>query len=228
MLKQINYIISIFLVMGITNSCHPMKRTLLYIVRHGETNWNKSPKKVQGHTDIPLNDTGLQQAAELRDFLQEQKIHFAHCVSSDLLRAVETAKIVYEGQNSIVCDKNLRERYAGSFEGCLWSDYIKVTSQEKFGIEQDDSMRKRVFCVLDDLGERFSNSNTLVVTHGGVIKIILTKLLNLSQDYEISVKNAAILTIACNEDRLWHVAGLQGIQLKLESNKGTDTFSIKK
>ncbi len=89
--------------------------TVFYIVRHGQTDWNVQ-KKIQGHADIPLNDTGRAQAAELSETLGP--IAFDYCFSSDLQRAAETA-LILNRNSSIQVDQRLRERNFGPWEGCL-------------------------------------------------------------------------------------------------------------
>ena len=64
---------------------------MIYLVRHGQTDWNIE-KKTQGHTDIPLNGTGKRQAEELAEKIADLKID--RIISSDLLRARETAEIM--------------------------------------------------------------------------------------------------------------------------------------
>lgn len=88
---------------------------MLYIMRHGETDWNLK-YKLQGSTDIPLNETGRvmakNAAKEYRD------IHFDVCYVSPLSRARETAKLVLEGRNiPIIVDNRLREMSFGEYEG---------------------------------------------------------------------------------------------------------------
>lgn len=68
-----------------------MSKTEIYIFRHGETDWNKE-RRFQGHTDIPLNQNGRQQASELA--LKIRKINPELILTSDLLRAKQTAEIV--------------------------------------------------------------------------------------------------------------------------------------
>ena len=64
---------------------------VLYVVRHGETDWNKV-KRVQGHTDIPLNEYGRHLARETAKGLKETRIDLA--ITSPLIRAKETAQII--------------------------------------------------------------------------------------------------------------------------------------
>jgi uncharacterized phosphatase len=65
--------------------------TLLYLVRHGETDWNRA-RRIQGATDIPLNDLGRAQAAEAGDLLSRRS--FDRVVASPLSRAAETGSII--------------------------------------------------------------------------------------------------------------------------------------
>lgn len=88
---------------------------MLYIIRHGKTDWNEI-HKLQGRTDIPLNDEGRQMA---RDAAKEYgDIHFDVCYCSPLCRARETAELLLEGRNvPIVIDERLKEMSFGIYEG---------------------------------------------------------------------------------------------------------------
>ena len=66
---------------------------MIYIVRHGQTEKNKA-KVLQGRSDVPLNDAGRQQAAEVRERFEREGISFDKIYTSPLVRAVETAQIV--------------------------------------------------------------------------------------------------------------------------------------
>ena len=86
----------------------------LYLVRHGETDWNVKGL-LQGHTDIDLNKTGIKQAKELAKKLR--RIKFAISFSSDLLRARRTAEIIAtEKKIAVKTTTTLRERKFGRFE----------------------------------------------------------------------------------------------------------------
>lgn len=88
---------------------------MLYIIRHGKTDWN-AEYKLQGRIDIPLNEEGRQMA---RDAAREYKnIHLDVCYCSPLCRAQETAKILLEGRGvPIITDNRLREMSFGECEG---------------------------------------------------------------------------------------------------------------
>ena len=86
-----------------------------YIIRHGQTNWNKEGR-IQGKTDIELNEEGIKQAEEAKRILKDYPIDMI--VSSTLKRARKTAEIINEAKNvPIMFDKALEERGFGDFEG---------------------------------------------------------------------------------------------------------------
>jgi broad specificity phosphatase PhoE len=86
------------------------------VIRHGETDWNKS-QRFQGQSDIPLNQTGREQAARLAAALREI-LPFQRVVASDLSRARETAEIVHRGYTQpIITDPAFREMGFGDWEG---------------------------------------------------------------------------------------------------------------
>jgi hypothetical protein len=98
-----------------------MLQRSFYFLRHGETDWNKEGR-VQGHTDIPLNDTGRSQAEQVVCILARTPIH--RIVVSSLSRAYETASIVNAAlQKPLAVDEGLKERHFGDFEGLKISEY---------------------------------------------------------------------------------------------------------
>ena len=88
---------------------------MLYVLRHGKTDWNEQ-KRLQGRTDIPLNDEGRQMA---REAAKEYKdINFDICYCSPLIRARETAELLLEGRDvEIIYDDRLKEMSFGEYEG---------------------------------------------------------------------------------------------------------------
>lgn len=88
---------------------------MLYIMRHGKTDWN-AKRKLQGRTDIPLNEEGKRMAENAGK--EYQDTHFDICYCSPLARAKETAEIVLKGRNvPIVADERLVEMSFGIYEG---------------------------------------------------------------------------------------------------------------
>jgi probable phosphoglycerate mutase len=93
---------------------------MLFLFRHGETDWNREGR-LQGHTDTPLNATGLGQAEALAETLRPHRLDAV--VSSDLMRAWTTARIVAGALGlPLLADPGLRETNVGAAEGLLWID----------------------------------------------------------------------------------------------------------
>ena len=93
---------------------------LLFLFRHGETDWNRAGR-LQGHTDTPLNATGLAQAATLTERLRRHRLDAV--MSSDLARAWTTAQIVAEGLGvPLIREPGLREANIGEAEGLYWPE----------------------------------------------------------------------------------------------------------
>ena len=88
---------------------------MLYIMRHGRTDWNVR-HKLQGRTDIPLNEEGRRMAEKAGEEYRDVPLDI--CYSSPLVRARETAEIVLSGRNiPILTDDRLREMSFGEYEG---------------------------------------------------------------------------------------------------------------
>lgn len=144
----------------------------LYFVRHGQTDWNVEGK-LQGKSDIPLNDTGRAQAALTRDQLSDVKIDKIYC--SPLMRAKETASIINELWNlPIHEEERLMERSFGKSEGIhrdqiAFSDlWIYDTASMFEGGEDTASFYARVTSFLDEIREEAKEHEILLVAHGGV------------------------------------------------------------
>lgn len=87
----------------------------LYVIRHGRTEWNLI-KKLQGQTDIPLDDEGIRMAKEAHDLYMD--VNFDRCFCSPLTRARETAQLLLEGRDiPIEYDDRLKEINFGDYEG---------------------------------------------------------------------------------------------------------------
>ena len=103
---------------------------MLYIMRHGKTDWN-AIKKLQGRTDIPLNEEGRKMAVEVRE--ECRSIGFDVCYSSPLIRARETAEIALEGLDvPVITDDRLMEMSFGVYEGAVNASSIEGSPIQKF------------------------------------------------------------------------------------------------
>ena len=87
----------------------------LYIIRHGMTDWNRI-KRIQGGTDIPLNDEGRRMASDAAQRYHD--VHFDICFCSPLIRARQTAQIFLDGRDvPVEYDDRLKELAFGEYEG---------------------------------------------------------------------------------------------------------------
>src|SRR5437899_12973608 len=101
---------------------------LLFLFRQGETDWTRAGR-LQGHTDTPLNATGLAQAEALTEKLRPHRLDAV--VSSDLTRAWTTGRIVAEGLCvPLISEPGLREAHSGEAEGLYWPE-----GKNRFGRE---------------------------------------------------------------------------------------------
>lgn len=146
----------------------------LYIVRHGETGYNKMDL-LQGRIDIPLNQKGIEQAEQTRKELEQ--VTFDVVISSPLKRAIETAKIIAPDKE-IQIDNRLIERNLGEYEGrpsrlCDFNFYDNLLANHtEKGMEPILDLIVRVRNLILELKEKYSNSTVLLVTHGGLINAI--------------------------------------------------------
>ena len=140
---------------------------MIYIVRHGQTDWNLL-HKVQGRKDIELNQTGIQQAEELARKLAG--IKFDVCISSPLKRALKTAQTIHNG--SIQIDERVIERSNGDLEGRTdWKELgvnFDDPNEKRYRIETLAEMQNRLQPFWEEVLEKYPNQNVLVVTHAGV------------------------------------------------------------
>lgn len=163
----------------------------ILVARHGETDWNLSGRW-QGHTNRPLNDTGLKQASDLAGRMSE--IGLDAIYASDLDRARTTAKIVADatGINNISIDSRLRERNLGTFEGLMTPEICSILgiaprplTIKDIGvnetIEKWELFVSRISDALDEIRVSNKGKRVLVVAHGGVMGAIAMMVLH---DYE--------------------------------------------
>ncbi|ROP66718.1 histidine phosphatase family protein [Curtobacterium sp. PhB115] len=147
--------------------------TLLYLVRHGETDWN-AQRRIQGSTDIPLNDTGRRQAAEAAELLTRRS--FDAVVASPLVRAAETGAIIAArlGLDAPVSYPGLAERSYGEAEGLTDTEVVERYPHDDIpGRESRSALLARVTETLGEVAVRFDGGVVVVATHGAVIRSVV-------------------------------------------------------
>ncbi|MEW9106981.1 MULTISPECIES: histidine phosphatase family protein [unclassified Paenibacillus] len=142
------------------------------LVRHGLTDWN-AQGKIQGQTDIPLNETGRKQAALLAERLVRERAPFDYVISSGLQRAEETASILADALHipMLSPEAGLRERAYGLVEGTTPEEREQRWGAEwrqlDLGQEKDKELQQRAVHALEHVANQHKGANLLVVSHGG-------------------------------------------------------------
>lgn len=208
---------------------------VIYLVRHGETDWNKL-KIWQGNSDVPLNETGRAQASAIAKRFEMLEVEAIY--SSSLSRALETAQIIAdyldvdltvmeelkEGKVNLWNGKSLSEvlsEFKDEFEKWRTDPYAEISGVESLADLQAravKSFKKIVFRHNDD-------SNIIIVTHALWIKSLLCWILRmpLSENRRFRIDNASITTIAQSGgdfyleslNETWHLGNLS-VQQRLD------------
>lgn len=157
-----------------------MDATRILAIRHGETAWNVDTR-IQGHLDIPLNDTGRRQAERLaRALATRDEIHAIY--SSDLQRAFHTAQAIAAATGApLTAHRGLRERGFGIFEGKTYVEIEQAWPEESLhwrrrtphwapqGGESLLQVRERITHTLHELAAQHPGQQIVLVAHGGVM-----------------------------------------------------------
>lgn len=190
----------------------------IYIMRHGETDWN-TQKRLQGRTDIPLNENGRKLAKITAEALKE--IPFDLAISSPLERALETARIVMGERNApILTDERIIEISFGVFEGMIsgrenyeipdpeFSNFFRAPDKYESPSDGEDirSLGVRTKAFMDDIlnREEYQDKTILITTHGGAMR----GLLNSVRTFEMSdfwnggvPKNCCVAILECRDKK---------------------------
>ena len=148
--------------------------TVFALVRHGETDWNRE-RRIQGSTDIPLNDTGREQARATGALLASRR--WTALVASPLSRASETARLIGAevGLGEPELEPRIAERDYGQAEGLTGPeiDAMFPDGADVPGREPREAVAERAVAALHDLAARHPGEAVIVVAHGGVIRSVL-------------------------------------------------------
>ena len=171
---------------------------ILYLVRHGETEWNEK-LLFQGHSNTSLNKNGIDQAKKIAKYFKDKKVDIIY--SSDLKRAFDTAKIIKNSlkfKGKIIKSELLRERNYGSLEG---KHYNLFFDRKKFDGEKDNVFFSRLKKIFKKILNENNGKNIMVVTHGGVVRAFIAFALNLKDYKRIRIYNASISEIYYDEKK---------------------------
>ena len=172
---------------------------MLYIMRHGQTEWNLQ-HKLQGKTDVPLNEAGRAMAESARQKYRD--IHFDVCYCSPLKRALETAEILLRDRDvPIITDPRLAEMDFGGYEGVKYGPLFPdspiaaaFSTPDKYvadnGAETYESLFARTGDFLREVAEPLlmEGKDVLIVGHVTMNSSIICRIRNIPLDRFWSAK----------------------------------------
>ena len=182
---------------------------MLYIIRHGKTDWNDR-HKLQGRTDVPLNEEGRRMAEEAREAYRD--VHFDICFCSPLIRAKETAEILLRGRDvPIQYDDRLMEMSFGIYEGQENSFDIpdcpinvlfftpELYVSPPGGAESLDDLFARTGAFLEEKADPLvkEGKDVLIVGHGAMNSSIVCRVRNLprSRFWSAGIENCKLMQL---------------------------------
>lgn len=182
----------------------------LILIRHGQTDWNLT-HHFQGHSDVPLNETGRGQARHIAARLAAQKIDALY--SSDLSRALETAEILSaHHQLEVIPDSRWRELSFGMWEGLMYPE-IQLDWRVRLAQWEADpehtappegetlgQLAARIGFAMSDLLAKHEQDTVALVAHGGSLQVLICLALRLSPTlhWKFSLAPASISEVACH------------------------------
>ena len=185
--------------------------TTLLLIRHGQTDWNLEGR-YQGHSDVPLNATGLQQAHQVASqlgFTRPDAIF-----SSDLTRTHDTAAIIGKALRlPIHLDSRLREINQGIWEGMLYEDikreYSELVERRRNdplsvaapGGETVGEVRERMLAAVADIAQGYAMGSVVVVSHGLALALVKAYVASVPIDkvWQLIPRNAIVETVKIEE-----------------------------
>jgi probable phosphoglycerate mutase len=214
----------------------------LALIRHGETEWNRSGRW-QGHTDVPLSAAGRAQAARLARRLAKEGWRFDALYASDQSRAWETAVILGGALGlSPAAAQALREIDLGDWAGHSVEEIARAFPEAWGRLEAGEDIARgggetfarfqsRILNWLDPVSRRHAGQTAAIVTHGGVIRAILLHARGLpwKERHQIpSIENASLSVVEKTIDR-WRIVSIsEGSDSKEESREEFDISRVDK
>lgn len=194
----------------------------IYLVRHGETDWNKM-QLLQGREDIPLNETGISQALICGEAFAH--IPIDRIISSPLIRAQKTASLIRDriGSMQIEIEPELIERDFGLISGMNKEQRLKFQEEKKDPkAESFDTLCDRAYHTIQTYAKNNHAKNLLMVSHGAFIGAALTKISNGKIDANtFRLLNTSINIFEFKENKLsildYNISPKQFLKAELQS-----------
>ena len=147
----------------------------LYVIRHGQTKCNKE-NKYNCRLDEDINEIGIKQAEEASKIVKNLDIDLIIC--SPMIRTKHTCEIVNVNNIPVIYDERIMERDGGVLTNTIIDDYY-ITDYYNYystnipeGLETLPELFNRIHAFIDDIKEKYSDKNILLVTHGAVARTI--------------------------------------------------------
>lgn len=183
-----------------------MTKTVVGILRHGQTDWNID-FRLQGVTDIPLNETGIAQARDAATVIERDDWDLI--LSSPLSRARDTAQIVAEENNfdETIIEPLLLERSFGEAEGLGHDEWrAKYADTNKVpGGESLAELASRVNLLLEKFATEHRGKRVLAVSHGALIRKLLSIVSNGEFPREGERLGNASMSVFVHDEDGWRV-----------------------
>lgn len=179
----------------------------IYLVRHGETDWNKEGR-LQGRTDIPMNQNGISQMKRIGDYMADGGYRVDKIITSPLQRAGMSAEIIasrigYE-RSGIIIEPLFTERSFGDAEGTVWTAGMCL-NDGKYGEESVKELCGRAAAGIGKYATG-ENGNILIVAHGAILKaliVALTKGEIAYTDSSVVIEQGSILCVEYEDGRAY-------------------------
>ena len=208
-------------------------QTTLYLVRHGETEWNRSGRW-QGHADIALTEDGRQQARALAARLRAERARVDQIYTSDLMRAYETAEIIAAalGRKAVPLPE-LREIDIGGWSGLTRAEIMQrfpgafETVLHAPDGETHTAFERRVVDAVLGLAEQHPGEHVMLVTHGGTVRSLLgyvLRRLGRADEHVPLIGNTSITELRLS-DGGWQVVRLSDIEHIAGEQQAPDVLS---
>jgi broad specificity phosphatase PhoE len=167
----------------------------LYLVRHGETVFNKEGRIQGGGLDSPLTEIGREQAQGLANYFEKSEVTFDYFYCSPQGRAMETAEIINRViKKEIYTDELIKEIYCGEMEGKLHSEIeksklerLRLDPLEAYtGGESLNDVRKRAKLFLDKI-QKEGDTSALIVSHGNFIRAVTSVAVGMPAEFGMRI-----------------------------------------
>lgn len=181
-------------------------KTVIYLIRHGQTNWN-ALTKIQGRINIPLNDDGKSQLLQSAKLLSSMHINIDEYYSSPLQRAIESCQIIknylHDDQKIIKTKNDLIEREFGVADGLIINDevYAKILDDQYENMETSSMIEERATKAIEKIMKENLGKTILILTHSHFIKAFF-KTIDPNITFKTNLKNGGICYIIWENDKI--------------------------